>query len=73
MDLREVFASNLRRLRHERGLSRDDLAYEAEVSRSYLSQVEKGAFYVSLKIIGRLAGALDVESAEFLRLPGKRR
>jgi MFS family permease len=27
------------------GLSQDDLAYEAEVSRSYLSQLEKGAYY----------------------------
>jgi transcriptional regulator with XRE-family HTH domain len=37
MDLREVFATNLRRLRHEKGLSQDDLAYEAEISRSYLA------------------------------------
>jgi transcriptional regulator with XRE-family HTH domain len=40
MDLRDVFTTNLRRLRHEEGLSQDDLAYEAEVSRSYLSQLE---------------------------------
>ena len=40
MDLREVFAGNLRRLRHAKGLSQDDLAYEAEISRNYLSQVE---------------------------------
>jgi transcriptional regulator with XRE-family HTH domain len=73
MDLREVFASNLRRLRHERRLSQDELAYEADVSRSYLSRVENGAFYVSLKIISRLAAALKVEPAEFLRLPSKRR
>jgi transcriptional regulator with XRE-family HTH domain len=66
MDLRDVFAANLRRLRHEKGLSQDDLAYEAEVSRSYLSQLEKGAFYASLKIIGRLAEALKVEPAELL-------
>jgi transcriptional regulator with XRE-family HTH domain len=67
MDLREVLATNLRRLRHEHGLSQDDLAYEAEVSRSYLSQLEKGTFYASLKIIGRLAEALGVEPAELLR------
>jgi len=73
MDLRDVFATNLRRLRHARKLSQDDLAYEAQVSRSYLSQLEKGAFYASLKIVGRLATALDVEPAEFLRLPAKRR
>ena len=69
MDLRDVFAANLRRLRHEKGLSQDDLAYEAEVSRSYLSQLEKGAFYASLKIVGKLAEALGVEPAELLRLP----
>ena len=58
MDIREVFAANLRRLRHDRGLSQDDLAYEAEVSRSYFSQIEKGtSFYASLKIIERLARA----------------
>jgi len=72
MDLREAFATNLRRLRHARGLSQDDLAYEAEVSRSYLSQLEKGSFYASLKIIGRLAEALDVEPAELLKLPGSK-
>jgi transcriptional regulator with XRE-family HTH domain len=69
MDLRDVFATNLRRLRNAKGLSQDDLAYEAGVSRSYLSQLEKGSFYASLKIIGRLAEALKVEPAELLRLP----
>jgi transcriptional regulator with XRE-family HTH domain len=73
MDLRDVFATKLRRLRHEKGLSQDNLAYEAEVSRSYLSQLEKGAFYASLKIIGRLAEALGVEPAELLRLPDQAR
>src|SRR5271163_1112695 len=60
MDLREVFAGNLRRLRNAKGLSQDDLAYEAEVSRSYLSQLEKAAFYASLKVVGKLADALEV-------------
>jgi transcriptional regulator with XRE-family HTH domain len=73
MDLRDVFATNLRRLRHEKGLSQDDLAYEAEVSRSYLSQIEKGAFYASLKIVGKLARVLRVEPADLLRLPAKRK
>jgi transcriptional regulator with XRE-family HTH domain len=72
MDLREVLALNLRRLRHERGLSQDDLAYEAGVSRSYLSQLEKGAFYASLKIVQRLATALNVSAVELLTAPTKR-
>ena len=68
MDLREVFAGNLRRLRHAKGMSQDDLAYEAEISRSYLSQLEKGAFYASLKIVGKVAQALDVQPAELLKI-----
>jgi transcriptional regulator with XRE-family HTH domain len=66
MDLRDIFAANLRRLRHEKGLAQDDLAYEAKVSRSYLSQLEKGAFYASLKILEKLAKALDVEPYELI-------
>lgn len=72
MDLRDVFATNLRRLRNAKGLSQDDLAYEAEVSRSYLSQLEKGAFYVSLRIVGKPAAVLEVEPAELLNLPVRR-
>jgi transcriptional regulator with XRE-family HTH domain len=73
MDLRDVFATNLRRLRHAKGLAQDDLAYEAEISRSYLSQLEKGKFYVSLKIIAKLATVLEAEPAEFLKMPKERR
>lgn len=72
MDLRDVFATNLRRLRHAKGLSQDDLAYEAGISRSYLSQIERGAFYASLKIVGKLARTLGVEPAELLKLPTRR-
>ena len=73
MDLRGIFATNLRRIRHANGVSQDDLAYEAGMSRSYLSQLEKGTFYASLKIIGRLAHALKVEPAEFLVRPKRKR
>ena len=73
MDLRQVFAANLRRLRHRQGLSQETLAYEAGVNRTYLSKLEKGVSYVGLEIIGKLADVLDVEPAEFLRLPAAKR
>jgi transcriptional regulator with XRE-family HTH domain len=72
MDLREIFATNLRRLRNAKGLSQDDLAYDAGMSRSYLSQLETGEFYVSIRIIGKLAKTLEVEPDEFLRMPSRR-
>ena len=73
MDLRDIFAANLRRLRHEKGLAQDDLAYEAGVSRSYLSQLEKGTFYASLKVLEKLAAALGVEPYELIMPPPKKR
>ena len=73
MDLRQVFAANLRRLRHARGLSQEDLAHDAGVDRSYLSRLETGATYPGLEIIGKLARVLKVEPAELLRLPPQRK
>lgn len=67
MDLRETFATNLRRLRQAKGLTQDDLAYDAGISRGYLSQLEKGVFFVSIKVIGKLAETLKVEPDEFLK------
>ena len=72
MDLRHVFAANLRRLRHAKGLSQEALAYEAGVNRTYMSKLEKGGSYVGLEIIGKLADVLEAEPADFLRLPAKR-
>lgn len=72
MDLREVFARNLRRLRHERGLSQEGLADSAHVNRTYVSKLETALSYPGLEIIGRLADVLGVEPAELLKLPSKR-
>jgi len=72
MDLREVVAFNVRRLRNAKQLSQEEVAHEAEISRGYLSQIEKGVFHVSIKVLGKLAVALDAEPAEFLRPHSKR-
>jgi DNA-binding XRE family transcriptional regulator len=69
-DLRDLFATNLRRLRHERGLSQDDVSAAAEMDRSYLSEIENGKYHVSLKIVAKLSRVLEVEPAEFFRQPG---
>lgn len=74
MDLRRVFAANLRRLRHAKGLSQESLAHESGVNRTYMSKLETGVTYVGLEIIGKLADVLEAEPAEFLKsLPKKAR
>jgi transcriptional regulator with XRE-family HTH domain len=63
--------ANAAEIQGEHLSQKDDLAYEAGVSRSYLSQLEKGAFYASLKIMQRLATALHVSAVELLAAPTK--
>ena len=65
--------SNVVRLRRAKGLSQEALAYEASVNRSYLARVETAQPYVGLEVIGKLAEALEVEPAELLKLPSRRR
>lgn len=73
MDLRDVFAFNLRRLRHAEGISQEALADEAGINRTYVSKLETGVTYVGLEIIGKLADVFDFEPIEFLKRPAKRR
>ena len=73
MDLRPIFAANLRRLRHAKGLSQEELAYQANVNRTYMSKLETGVTYVGLEIVGRIAEVLEIEPAELLKLPARRR
>ena len=67
MHLRQLFATNLRRIRNKRKLSQEQLAHDAGVDRAYLSRVERGVTHVGLEIIGRLAEVLEVDPAEFFR------
>jgi transcriptional regulator with XRE-family HTH domain len=69
MDLRQRFATNLRRIRHDRGVSQEGLANDAGVDRAYLSRVERAVTYVGVEIVGKLADVLEVDPVEFFRRP----
>jgi len=71
MDLRQLFATNFRRIRHERKISQEQLAHDAEVDRAYLSRVERAVTYVGLEIIEKVAAVLEVDPAEFFRRPSR--
>ena len=72
-DTADALARNLRRLRGERGLTLDQLARRAGVSRSMLIQVEQQRVNPTLAILVRLAQALDVGLAELVELGSRRR
>lgn len=71
MDLRRIFAANVVRLRAEKGLSQEELAYQVGMNRAHLSEIETGKAYVGLEILGKIADELGVEGADLLKKPTK--
>lgn len=67
MDLVELLGRNVRAARQARQMSQEKLAFEAEMKRSYLSDVERGTRNPSVRALGRLAAALEMEPGELLR------
>ena len=70
MAIRRVFASNLRRLRAERGLSQEALADAAGIDRTYVSALERELYSASIDTIAKLAKALEASPADFLETSG---
>jgi len=67
MELRTIFATNVKRLRKERGMSQEDLAFESGLHRTYISGIERGIRNVSLDNFAVLAKALGVTPDTLLR------
>lgn len=69
MEMREVLAVNLRKLRRARGLSQEELAHRADIDRTYISSLERSVYAAGIDVVERLARALDVEVADLLTRP----
>lgn len=65
--LRDVLATNMRRLRAARGLSQEELAHESGINRTYLSSVERSERNVSIDNVARIAEGLGVEPWKLLK------
>jgi transcriptional regulator with XRE-family HTH domain len=61
-----AFGRSVRIHREAKKLTQEALAEKADIDRTYLSDVERGARNPALKIIVRLARALNVKPAELM-------
>ena len=66
MDIRELFGTNVRRIRKRGGLSQAGLALKLGVDRAHVSSMERGLQNVTLLTLWQVSEALDVEPAELL-------
>lgn len=60
MDGRTLVGLNIRRLRVERGISQERLAFDSGVDRSYLGGLERGEHNPTVDVLDRLATTLAV-------------
>lgn len=63
----EPFIANLRARREELGLTQADVAWKAYMDQSYYSRLERGLVDPSIRMVARVAAALQIETSELLR------
>ena len=68
---RAVVAWNLRRIRVQRGLSQERLAFDSGVDRSYVGGLERQEENPTVDVLDRLAVTLEVSVSELFKQPRK--
>jgi len=64
--LAKRIGSNIAIKRSKIGLTQEKLAYEYDISKGYLSDIESGKKLPSLKMLAKIADALEVDLKELL-------
>ncbi|UVK50396.1 helix-turn-helix transcriptional regulator [Mesorhizobium sp. AR02] len=67
MDLKDVMAINLRRVRHAKKLTQEELAESAGLSARYVGAIERADVSASVSVLGRIAEALHVDAADLIQ------
>ena len=67
MDLKEVMAINLRRIRHAKKITQEELAESAGLSARYVGAIERADVSASVSVLGRIAEALHVDAADLIQ------
>jgi transcriptional regulator with XRE-family HTH domain len=65
-DWRTIVGRNIRRLRQQKGLTQEELAFEAEIDLTYMGGIERGRRNPSLLVMARIADALSVPLPKLL-------
>ena len=67
MDLKEIFAINLRHARNRRHLTQEELAERSGLSSRYIGAIERADVSASVTVLGRIADALGMEPEVLIR------
>ena len=62
-----LLGDRIRDARNRLGISQEELAFRAEIDRTYVSQIERGIGNPSLMVLLRLSAVLEAPLAKLLR------
>lgn len=65
-DWRSIFGKNVKRVRQQRKLTQEDVAFEAKIDLTYMGGIERGTRNPSLLVMGRIAKALSIPLSKLL-------
>ncbi|NTV72135.1 MAG: helix-turn-helix transcriptional regulator [Azonexaceae bacterium] len=66
--LQNVLSFRVRGARKSLGMSQENLAFQADVDRTYVSQIERAIGNPSLLVLAKLSFVLGIEVSELLHL-----
>ena len=64
--IEELFGKQVATLRHRLGISQEELAYRAGLHRTHVSQIERGLKSPTLRVIVKLAHALEYSAQKLV-------
>jgi transcriptional regulator with XRE-family HTH domain len=65
MTIEEKFGAVLKSVRNSKGLSQEELAFSANLHRTYIGSVERGERNISLKNISLICKVLEISLSDF--------
>jgi len=68
MEASKAFGLAIRKLRIAKGLTQENLGFESELTRAYISSIELDQKLPSITTIAKLAKAFDLTLSELMRL-----
>lgn len=62
---------NIRKYRIQKDISQEELAYRADLDRTYISGIEKGDRNISVITLKKISNVIGIEILETLKMNGK--
>lgn len=66
MDIRRQVGRNLSKFRKDKGLTQEELAFDCELDRTYISGIERGVRNPTILILQKIASALKIAPSKLL-------